>query len=40
MRIVVLLDVSISNGADRPLVAIRRVCAAGIGVIEEHKFTG
>ena len=35
-----LLDVAISNGADRPLVAIRRVCAAGIGVIEEHKFTG
>ena len=40
MCVVVLLDVAISNGADRPLVAISRVCAAGIGVVEEHKFTG
>ena len=39
MRIVVLLNIAISNSADRPLVAIRGVCAAGIGVIEEDKFT-
>ena len=38
MCIVVLLDVAISNGANRPLVAIRRVRTAGIGVIKEHKF--